>query len=105
MPEVRRFYWLTNSLLDPQDPKSERPAVVMAVPAATPGMIAVVTRSTTERNGQLHRREPQHGLNKDGWLSRLRVVSTELWTPENVRAIALLLDDDTFSYVLRDFDL
>jgi hypothetical protein len=104
-PEVRRFYWLQHCLLDPADPESERPAVVMALPAEAEGAITVVTRSSTEKNGERHPRCPEHGLNKDGWLGRLRWVSTELWTPANARSIDLLLDEETFSYVLRDFKL
>jgi hypothetical protein len=104
-PEVRRFYWLQHCLLDPADPEPERPAVVMALPADAEGEITVVTRSSTEKNGQFHARCPEHGLNKDGWLTRLRWVSIELWTPANARSVDLLLDEETFSYVLRDFDL
>lgn len=103
-PEVRRFYWLDHCLLDPADPEPERPAVVMAL-SADEGVITVVTRSSTEKNGQFHPRCPKHGLNKDGWLTRLRWVSTELWTPANARSVELLLDEETFSYVLREFDL
>ncbi len=104
-PEVRRFYWLQDGLRDPADPEPQRPAVVMALPADAEGEIPVVTRSSTEKNGQFHPRFPKHGLNKDGWLTRLRWVSTELWTPANARSVDLLLDEETFSYVLRDFDL
>jgi hypothetical protein len=104
-PEVRRFYWLQHCLLDPADPEPERPAVVMALPAENEGEITVVTRSSTEKNGQFHPRCPEHGLNKDGWLTRLRWISTELWTPANASSVDLLLDEETFSYVLRDFDL
>ena len=102
---MRRFYWLDHCLLDPADPEPERPAVVMALPAETDGEIAVVTRSSTEENGQFHPRYPEHGLNKHGWLTRLRWVSTELWTPANARSVDLLLDEQTFSYVLLDFNL
>jgi len=104
-PEVRRFYWLQHCLLDPADPEPERPAVVMALPADIEGTIPIVTRSSTEKNGQFHPRCPEQGLNKDGWLTRLRWVSTELWTPANARSLELLLDEESFSYVLRDFDL
>lgn len=104
-PDVRRFYWLQHCLLDPADPKPERPAVVMALPADREGSITFVTRSSTEKNGQCHPRFPEHGLNTEGWLTRLRWVSAELWTPANARSIDLLLDEETFSYVLRDFNL
>jgi hypothetical protein len=103
--DVRRFYWLEQPLLDPTDPEPKRPAVVMALPADSDGEIPVVTRSSTEKNGQFHRRYPEHRLNKDGWLTRLRWVSTELWTPANAHSIDLLLDEETFSYVQRDFNL
>ena len=104
-PDVRRFYWLEQPLLDPADPEPKRPAVVMALPVGTDGEIPVVTRSSTEKNGQFHPRYAEHGLNRDGWLTRLRRVSTELWTPTNAHSIDLLLDEETFSYVLRDFGL
>jgi hypothetical protein len=92
-------------LLDPTDPEPKRPAVVMALPAKSDGEIPVVTRSSTEENGQFHPLYPEHGLNKNGWLTRLRWISTELWTPANAHSIDLLLDEETFSYVLLDFDL
>jgi hypothetical protein len=104
-PEIRRFYWLQRCLLDANDPEPERPAVVVALSADGEGVITVVTRSSTEKNGQFHPRCPEHGLNKNGWLGRLRSVSTELWTPTNARSVGLLLDEETFSYVFRDFDL
>ncbi len=102
-PEVRRFYWLHRCLLDPNDPEPERPAVVLTLPADEAEVITVVTRSSTEKNGQFHPRCPAQGLNKDGWLNRLRSVSAEMWTPSNARSIELLLDEVTFSYVLLDF--
>jgi hypothetical protein len=104
-PDVRRFYWLQHCLLDPTDSEPERPAVVMALPADAEGAIIVVTRSSTEKNGQFHPRCPEHGLNKDGWLGRLRWVSAELWTLSNAKSVDLMLDEETFSYVLRDFNL
>ena len=105
LPEVRRLYWLQRALLDLTDPEPERPVVVMALPAESEAEITVVTRSSTEKNGQFHPRDTEHGLNKDGWFCRARWVSIELWTPANARSIDLLLDEETFSYVLRDFDL
>lgn len=77
----------------------------MTLPADKADAITVVTRSSTESNGQFHPRCPHQGLNKDGWLNRLRSVSAELWTPSNARSIDLLLDEVTFSSVLLDFGL
>jgi hypothetical protein len=105
LPDVRRIYWLQRPLLDLDDPELERPCVVVVLPAETESEITIVTRSSSERNGQFHPRQPEHGLNKDGWFTRIGWVSTELWTPENTHSTNLLLDEETFSYVLRDFDL
>ena len=105
IPDLRRIYWIDALLLDPNDPKPERPVVVVKVPSSTYGTVTMVTRSSTEKNGQWHSKHPMHGLAKEGWFTRLRVVSCELWTPESVRSSDLLLDDETFSYVCKDFDL
>lgn len=105
LPDVRRLYWLQHPLLDEHDPEAQRPGVVVALPAKTDGEITVVTRSSSEKNGQFHSRQPEHGLNKNGWFNRVRWVSTELWTPDHAYSTELLLDEETFSYVLRDFDL
>jgi hypothetical protein len=104
-PDLRRFYWLNRVLLDPNDPKPKRPVVVVAKSTRGGGAISIVTRSTTDNFGVPHARRPEHGLNKNGWLSRLRYVSSELWTPSNARSMNLLLDDEDFSYVIRDFRL
>ena len=105
LPDVQRLYWLQRPLLDLADPELERPAVVVVLPAENEGEVTVVTRSSTEKNGTFHSRDPEHGLTKDGWFCRVRSVATELWTPANARSMELLLDEETFSYVLRDFDL
>ena len=105
IPDIRRIYWVDAVLLDPDDPKPERPVAVVKVPATTYGTVTMVTRSSTEKNGQWHDKHPSHGLTREGWFTRLRVVSCELWTPENVRSCDLLIDEETFSYVCKDFDL
>lgn len=104
-PDIRRIYWLRQPLLDADDRHDERPAVVMRVPKDQNGQITFVTRSTTEENGQFHPRDPEHGLNDDGWFSRLRSRSALLWTPEVTHSTDLILDEETFSWILRDFDL
>jgi hypothetical protein len=105
MPEVRRLYWLHRPLLDPQDPEDARPAVVVALPPDETGLIKVVQRSSTERNGQFHARQPEFKLSKDGWFSRLRPIQAVLWTPSTAESIDLLVDEETFSYILKDFGL
>lgn len=104
-PDIGRLYWLRPPLLDPDDPEEERPAVVVAVPDDPHGQITIVMRSSTEKNGQFHPRDPAHGLTKDGWFSRMRPVAAVLWTPDVARSIDLVLDDGTFAYVMRDLDL
>lgn len=105
IPDLRRIYWVDAVLLDPDDPEPERPVVVVKVPSSTYGTVTMVTRSSTEKNGQWHSKHPNHGLTKEGWFTRLRVVSCELWTPESARSCDLLLDEETFSYLCKDFDL
>jgi hypothetical protein len=101
-PTVRRFYWLRNGLREFDDPELERPGVVLL--DALPGEdLAVATRSTTEKVGVFHARDRDAGLNKDGWFSRLRWVSPDLWTPNNAVSINLVLDEETYCYVLKDF--
>lgn len=104
-PDVRRIYWLEHPILDPHDPETERPAVVVRVAKEPGGQITFVTRSSTEKNGQPHPAHPKQGLNKDGWFTRVRSVSTELWTPQVAHSTDLLLDEETFAYVLLEFDL
>lgn len=104
-PDVGRLYWLRPPLLDPNDPEPERPAVVMAVPDDRYGQITIVMRSSTERNGQFHPRDRANGLTKDGWFSRMRTVPGLLWTPDAARSIEVVLDETTFAYIQRDFDL
>jgi hypothetical protein len=104
-PDIRRVYWLRPPLLDEDDPHDERPAVVVSLPKDGNGTITFVTRSTTERNGQFHERDPDHGLNQDGWFSRVRSRSASLWTPDVARSTELILDETTFSWILQDFGL
>jgi hypothetical protein len=104
-PDVGRLYWLQQPLLDPNDPEPERPAVVMGVPDDQYGQITIVTRSSTEKNGQFHPKDPASGLTKDGWFSRMRNVPALLWTPDAARSIKAVLDETTFAYIQRDFDL
>ncbi len=103
--DVGRVYWLQQPLLDFHDPKPKQPAVVMAVPDDEYGQITVVMRSSTERNGQFHPKEPAKGLTKDGWFSRMRTVPALLWTRDAAQATGAVLDETTFAYIQRDFDL
>lgn len=103
--DVGRLYWLRPPLLDPDDPEPERPAVVMAVPDDEYGQITIVTRSSTEKNGQFHPKDRASGLTKDGWFSRMKTVPAVLWTPDAAQSIEAVLDDTTFAYIQRDFDL
>lgn len=103
-PDVGRLYWLRPPLLDPDDPEPERPAVVMDVPADEYGQITIVTRSSSEENGQFHPKDPASGL-KNGWFSRMKTVPALLWTPDAARSIEVVLDETTFAYIQRDFDL
>jgi hypothetical protein len=102
LPDIRRLYWLREALLDPEDPEVERPCAVLLLPAAKGEEILVGLRSSTERNGQHHPKHPQLGLTKEGWFSRGRRIDPELWTPDNTESMNLLLDEETYSYVLAD---
>jgi hypothetical protein len=104
-PDVGRLYWLRPPLLDPDDPEDERPAVVMRIPDDVYGQITIVTRSSTEKNGQFHPKDPENGLTKNGWFSRMKNVPALLWTPDAATSIEAVVDDTTFAYVQRDFDL
>lgn len=102
LPEVRRLYWLKSVLLDPDDPEPERPAVVLVISEKPGGEIFVGLRSSTEANGTPHDKHPALGLSKNGWFSRGRPISPQLWTPNNACSIDLLLDEVAFSYVWND---
>lgn len=102
VPEVRRLYWLRSVLLDPEDPEPERPAVVLVISRKPGGEIFVGLRSSSEDNGTPHRKCPAAGLTKDGFFSRGRPISPDLWTPNNARSIDLLLDERTYAYVWND---
>lgn len=105
LPDLRGIYWVDTVLLDPSDEKPRRPLVVVAIPDDAFGTIQVVVRSTTNKNGPSHAKQPQHGLNQEGWFSMLGAISSELWTPENATSADLLLDEETFSYIFQEFDL
>ena len=102
VPDVRRLYWLKSVLLDTGDPEPERPAAVLVISEKPGGEIFVGLRSTSEENGTRHERHPEVGLTKDGYFSRGRPISPQLWTPSNACSIDLLLDEETFSYVWND---
>jgi hypothetical protein len=102
-PNIGDLYWVCTFILSPDDPKPLRPVVVIAIhDAAIEPAIIVVVRSTTDKRGERHPAQPEHGLNKPGWFSQLRPVNRELWTPANVRPLDLALDDETLAYVMRD---
>lgn len=100
-PDVRRVYWLRPPLLDRHDPKPERPAVVVS--AGTE--ITFVSRSSSATTGVFHRRDPEHGLTKDGRFTRVRTVPAILWTPGAARSLDLLVDDKTFELIREEFGL
>lgn len=102
---MKRFYRLQKVLLAPDDPEETRPGVVMRLPVEDDDVIVVALRSSTERNGQVHDPQGVAGLNKRGWFSRILPVDPVLWTPENAPSMDAELDDITFAYVQRDFDL
>lgn len=99
------MYWVTPPLLDADDTKPKRPVVVVAVPDDVYGEITFVIRSSTEENGQEHPAQPDRGLSKVGWFSRVRTRSAQLWTPETAMSFEYVLDDETLSYVMRDANL
>jgi hypothetical protein len=105
VPDLRRLYWVTQPLLDADDPKPKRPVVVIAVPQDVYGVVTFAVRSSTEKNGQFDPKHPDHGLSLSGWFSRFRTRSCLLWTPEHAQSVEFLLDEETFSYVLRDAGL
>jgi hypothetical protein len=102
LPDIRRLYWLSHDLLDPDDREPKRPAAVLLLPTPIDEGILVAFRSSTERNGEHHAACPEHGLTKEGWFSRGRRVDPVLWTPDHAKSMELLLDEETYSYVLRD---
>jgi hypothetical protein len=84
LPEVQSVFWLDATVLPPGDPEPSRLAVVLDVPAAASGTIAVVVRSGA------------------GDFSRLVPVQGVLW-PGAVLAPAGRLDDATFAGVRARF--
>ncbi len=101
VPEVRRLYGLKSVLLDAEDPEPERPAVVLLISKKPGREIFVGLRSSSEDNGTPHDKQPAAGLTRDGFFSRGRPISPDLWTPNNARSIDLLLDEATFAYVCQ----
>jgi hypothetical protein len=101
VPDVQRLYRLYPPLLDPNDPKPTRPAVVVRADAD----IVVVTRSASAKKGVFHANSPAGGLTKDGRFSRVRSVSALLWTPKVAKSLDLVLDDATFKLVCEEFGL
>ena len=103
VPDMGRLYWLDAVLLDPADPETDRPGVVISVPETVYGTVLVVTRSSTDGFGVAHDRRRDLGLNKSGHFSRLLPVQCQLWTPDNVRPSGML-DEETLAWVLLRFD-
>lgn len=104
VPDIGRLYWLEKPLLDPQDPEAARPGAVLAI-SDDGNVITVAQRSSSEQKGEFHPKDRDHGLNKDGWFSRLRSVQSVLWTPSNAHSVDLVLDEPTLAYVRRYFGL
>jgi hypothetical protein len=105
IPDLGRIYWIKAPLLDADDTKPRRPVMVLRIPETTSGTVACAIRSKTNKNGQEHPAHPQHGLSHKGWFVELIIVQCGLWTPENAESCDVVVDDVTFSYVYRDFDL
>lgn len=103
IPDVGMLYWLEEILLADGDPKDRRPCLVIAAPKDLFGTVMVVTRSTSDRRGVFHDRCPEVGLAKVGFFSQLLPVQCQLWTPDNARSI-VEVDNETFAYVLKEFD-
>ena len=102
IPDIGIVYWVDTTILNLNDPETQRPVVVMTAPQTTTGTIRVATRSTTESNGIPHPRSSELGLTKPGWFSRRASVQCQLWTPGTARSTGLL-EADIFAAVCARF--
>ena len=86
LPAAGEVYWVDSAIIHPRDKKSDRPVLVVEVPATTSGRITIVTRTTNEERtpGLPSPADTDLGLNKPGVWGYLRTAEANLWTPSMV---------------------
>lgn len=102
-PTLRSVYWLDRAAYNPRDPKTERPAVIVAMREKA-GFADVVTRTTSDKhNGDVpHGADRALGLSRPGWWQptyRYYEVPSA-WFDEPDVTPAGKLDQRTFDLVL-----
>ncbi len=92
LPEVGEVYWVDSVIVQPVDKKSDRPALVVAVPASPLGRITVVTRTSNVKRqpGVASPRDDALGLNKSGVWGYLGTADAALWTPSMVTFLGVV---------------
>lgn len=86
LPSVGEVYWVDSAIIHPKDKKSDRPVLVVEVPASISGRITIVTRTTNEERtpGLPSPADTELGLNRPGVWGYLRTAEANLWTPSMV---------------------
>lgn len=71
-PAWRDVFWIPRDLMDPNDPKPGRPAVVVEVLRGPAGRARVVSRTRDQRRGRIgvhHGAQPELRLFQEGWFT------------------------------------
>lgn len=100
---IREVYWIPRDLMDPQDPKPGRPAVVIEEAHGSAGRLRVVTRTRDRNRGGIEH-PPQTDLRlKDwGWFSDEYWVDAARLMP-GISEYRGLLDHSTFEAVTEEY--
>ncbi len=92
LPDVGEVYWVDSAIVQPADKKSDRPALVVAVPASPLGRITIVTRTSNIKRqpGVASPRDDALGLNKSGVWGYVGTAEAALWTPSMVTFLGVV---------------
>lgn len=100
---TQEVYWIPRELMDPNDPKPGRPAVVIEQAHGPAGRLRVVSRTRDPRRGGIqHPPQADLRLNDLGWFSDEYWVDAARLVP-GVAEYRGVLDEQTFEAVLEEY--
>lgn len=100
---IREVYWIPRELMDLNDPKPGRPAVVIEEAHGPAGRLRVVTRTRDQHRGGIeHPPQPDLRLNDRGWFSDEYWVDAARLVP-GLAEYRGLLYESTFEAVMEEY--